>query len=71
MHWERRGCFHWGSGGRVLFRSLSLPLCFHQELTFLLLIPDPQNLLYRPGVSGGCGWGGGEERASINSWSLE
>lgn len=57
VHWES-GCFHWGSGGWVLFRSLSLPLCFYQELTFLLLVPDPHNFLYGPGdLWGGVGWG--------------
>lgn len=45
VQWES-GCFHWQNEGWVLFRSLSLPLCFPQELTFFLLVPE--NLLYGP-----------------------
>lgn len=52
-----------GKGCWACFRSPSLPLCFHQEQAFLLLVQDPQSLpLQGSGLEvSGVGWGGGEE----------
>lgn len=54
---------HWGRGCWVRFRSPSLPLCFHQEQAFLLLVQDPQGLpLWGSGLGvSGVGWDGGDE----------